>query len=87
MWRRSPTKRGSGRSQRARQVRGGRANVRHVLFMAAIAAIQHNPVLGAYYCRLVALGKPKMVAIVADMRKMLHVLNRLLTDPNFALVH
>jgi transposase len=82
----APFARDSGRIQRARMVRGGRTNVRHVLYMAAVAATQHNPVLGAHYRRLVELGKPKMVAIVAVMRKMLHVLNRLIADPQFSLV-
>ena len=56
------------------------------LYMAAVAATRHNQVLRAYYTRLVAAGKPKMVALVAVMRKMLHVLKRLLADPNFVLV-
>ena len=55
-------------------------------YMAAVAATRHNHVLRAYYTRLVAAGKPKMVALVAVMRKMLQVLNRLLADPNFVLV-
>jgi transposase len=82
----APFARDSGRSQRPRQVRGGRGVVRHVLYMAAVAATQHNPVLRAFYARLVAAGKPKLVALIAVMRKMLHVLNRLLADPHFVLV-
>ncbi len=82
----APFARDSGHSHRARHVRGGRGVVRHVLYMAAVAATQHNPVLRAFYARLVAAGKPKMVALIAVMRKMLHVLNRLLADPNFVLV-
>jgi transposase len=82
----APFARDSGRSQKARHVRGGRGVVRHVLYLAAVASTQHNPVLRAHYARLVATGKPKMVALVAVMRKMLHVLNRLLADPNFVLV-
>lgn len=82
----APVAHDSGRSHRPRHVRGGRAVVRHVLYMAAIAAAQHNPVLRAFYARLVAAGKPKKVALVAVMRKMLHVLNRLLADPHFVLV-
>ena len=82
----APFARDSGRSQRARHVRGGRGVVRHVLYMAAVAATQHNPVLRAFYARLVAAGKPKLVALIAVMRKMLQVLNRLLADPNFVLV-
>lgn len=82
----APFARDSGRSSRVRHVRGGRGVVRHVLYMAAVAATRHNPVLGAFYARLVAAGKPKMVALIAVMRKMLHVLNRLLADPDFVLV-
>jgi transposase len=82
----APFARDSGRSQRPRHVRGGRGVVRHVLYMAAVAAIRHNPVLAAFYARLVAAGKPKLVALVAVMRKMLHVLHRLVVDPNFVLV-
>ena len=82
----APFARDSGRSHRARHVRGGRGVVRHVLYMAAVAATQHNPVLRTFYARLVAAGKPKLVALIAVMRKMLHVLNRLLADPHFVLV-
>lgn len=82
----APFARDSGRSHKPRHVRGGRGVVRHVLYMAAVAATQHNPVLRAYYARLVGAGKPKLVALVAVMRKMLLVLNRLLADPNFVLV-
>ena len=83
----APFARDSGRSHRTRHVRGGRGVVRQVLYMAALAATRHNPVLAVYYARLVAAGKPTLVALVAVMRKMLHVLNRLLVDPNFVLVH
>jgi transposase len=82
----APFARDSGRSHKPRHVRGGRGVVRHVLYMAAVAAIQHNSILRSYYTRLVAAGKPKLVALVAVMRKMLHVLNRLIADPNFVLV-
>ena len=82
----APFARDSGRSHRARHIRGGRGVVRHVLYMAAVAATQHNPVLRAFYARLVAGGKPKLVALIAVMRKMLQVLNRLLADPHFVLV-
>jgi transposase len=82
----APFARDSGRRQGVRRVRGGRGVVRHVLYMAAVAATQHNPLLRAFYTRLVAAGKPKPVALVAVMRKMLHVLNRLIADPNFVLV-
>lgn len=76
----------SGQSHRARHVRGGRAVVRHVLYMAAVAATQHNRILGDFYRRLRDNGKPAVVALVAVMRKMLRVLNRLIADPHFVLV-
>jgi transposase len=82
----APFARDSGRRHAPRHVRGGRGVVRHVLYMAGLAATRHNPVLRAFFERLVAAGKPKMVALIAVMRKMLHVLNRLLADPNFVLV-
>jgi len=82
----APYARDTGKSSRPRHVRGGRAVVRHVLYMAAVAATRSNPVLRAFYQRLVATGKPKMVCLVAVMRKMLGVLNRLLADPQFVLV-
>lgn len=82
----APFARDSGHRLGPRRVRGGRSLVRHVLYMAAVAAATHNPVLRAFYSRLVAAGKPKPVALVAVMRKMLHVLNRLLADPHFVLV-
>lgn len=47
--------------------------------------IRHNTILSGFFARLVEAGKPKLVALVAVMRKMLHVLNRLLADPNFVL--
>jgi transposase len=75
----------SGTTPRPRHVRGGRAQVRHVLYMAAIAAARFNPVLAGFYQRLKARGKPAKVCLVAVMRKMLCVLNRMLQIPNFAL--
>jgi transposase len=76
----------SGTTLKPRHVRGGRAHVRHVLYMAAIAAARYNPILAAFYQRLKARGKPAKVCLVAVMRKMLCVLNRLIENPNFALV-
>lgn len=75
----------SGATSRPRHVRGGRPQVRHVLYMAAVAAIRSNPILAAFYQRLKARGKPAKVCLVAVMRKMLCVLNRLIQNPNFAL--
>lgn len=77
----------SGQHTGSRHVRGGRQEVRQVLYMAAVSASQHNPVLAAFYDRLRAAGKPPKVCLIAVMRKMIVVLNRLLRDPNFTLVH
>lgn len=82
----APFARDSGTQRRPRYIRGGRAVVRHVLYMAAVCAARCNPVLSAFYQRLVAAGKPKMVCLVAVMRKMLGVLNHMLAEPNFTLV-
>lgn len=72
----APVARDSGTVSGQRHIRGGRAAVRHVLYMAAVSGVQHNPVLRALYQRLVAVGKkvPK-VALVACMRKLLCILN------------
>jgi transposase len=81
----APYAKDSGNTPRPRHVQGGRGVVRHVLYMAALAAIRYNRILGEFYRRLRAAGKPAMVCVVAVMRKMITVLNRLLADPNFAL--
>lgn len=75
----------SGSMRKRRRIRGGRSTVRHVLYMAALTASRSNPILRAFYQRLVAAGKPPKVAIVAVMRKMLIVLNKMAADPNFVL--
>ncbi len=54
---------------------GGRADVRRVLYMAALAASRRDPVLRAFHQRLRAAGKPPKVALVACMRKLLAILN------------
>ncbi|TBH26845.1 IS110 family transposase, partial [Rhizobium leguminosarum] len=59
---------------------GGRGKVRAVLFMAALVASRYNPDLKAFRDRLVAAGKPKIVAIVATMRKLLTILNAIIRD-------
>jgi len=58
-----------------RFIQGGRASVRAVLYMAALVATRWNPIIGAFYRRLVAAGKPKKLALVACMRKLLTILN------------
>ena len=57
---------------------GGRASIRAVLFMAALTASRHNPPLAAFHKRLLARGKPAMVALVATARKLLTALNAIL---------
>lgn len=68
----------SGRWHGARRIRGGRAVVRHVLYMAAVTASRCHPVLAPYYQTLRARGKPAKVALVACMRRLLVLLNSLL---------
>ena len=68
----------SGRWRGQRRIRGGRAVVRHVLYMAAVTATRWHPVLGPYYHALRARGKPAKVALVACMRRLLVLLNSLL---------
>lgn len=75
----------SGLTRAPRHVRGGRAQVRHVLYMAAIAASRFNPVLAVFYQRLRAKGKPAKVCFVAVMRKMACLMNKVIKDPHFVL--
>jgi transposase len=65
----------SGTFRGRRAIWGGRAQVRAVLYMATLSAVRHNPVLRAFYQRLVARGKAKKLALVACMRKLLTILN------------
>jgi transposase len=68
----------SGTLRGRRLVWGGRARVRSVLYMATLSAARHNPVIRAFYTRLCAAGKPKKVALVACMHKLLLILNAIL---------
>lgn len=76
----APITKESGRYKGKRVTQGGRAQVRTVLYMAMMSAIQCNPIFKATYQRLVASGKPKKVAIIACVRKMVVVLNTLLKN-------
>jgi len=76
----APFDRESGRWKGKRRCFGGRASVRKVLYMAAVTALRHNPVIAALHQRLTAQGKPFKVAIVACMRKLLVILNALLKN-------
>jgi transposase len=82
----APHPKQSGNFKGKASIRGGRANVRHVLYMAAVTAIRSNPVLAAFYQKLrTESGKTAKVALVAVMRKMLVVLNKLIAQPNFSI--
>jgi transposase len=70
----------SGPRKGKRRIWGGRADVRTVVYMATMAAIRSNPVIKVFHSRLIASGKPKKVAIVASMRKLLTILNAMLRD-------
>jgi transposase len=76
----APFNRDSGTFRGKRQVWGGRAPVRAALYMGALVATRHNPVIGEFYERLLAAGKPKKVALVACMRKLLSILNAVMRD-------
>lgn len=76
----APFARDSGTWRGHRVIWGGRAQVRRALYMAALVASRHNPVLQALYTRLRAAGKPAKVALVACMRKLLTILNAMLQD-------
>lgn len=76
----APFNRDSGQSRGKREVWGGRAPVRAALYMGALVATRHNPILKEFYERLLAAGKPKKVALVACMRKLLSILNAMMRD-------
>jgi transposase len=74
----APLNRDSGTWRGRRTIHGGRASVRAVVYMAALVASRRNPVLVAFYQRLLTAGKPKKLALVACMRKLLTILNTML---------
>ena len=71
----APLARDSGTLRGRRVVWGGRGPVRTALYMSALVATRRNPLIRAFYLRLVSAGKPKKVALVACMRKLLTILN------------
>jgi transposase len=71
----APMNRDSGTQRGRRCVWGGRAHVRAVLYMSALAATRFNPTIRAFHARLIAAGKLPKVALVACMRKLLSILN------------
>ena len=74
----APFNRDSGNLRGKRAIWGGRSRVRTALYMATLVASRHNPVIRAFYERLCSAGKPKKVALVACMRKLLVILNAML---------
>jgi transposase len=76
----APVSRDSGRSRGERHIQGGRPQVRAPLYIACMSALQHNPVLKAFYQRLLAAGKARRVALVAVMRKLVVIANAVLRD-------
>jgi transposase len=76
----APMNHDSGSHRGLRFIRGGRANVRAMLYMAVQTAVKYNPALKVVYERLVGVGKAKKVALVACMRKLLGVLNAIVRE-------
>lgn len=74
----APFNHDSGRMRGKRRIRGGRTSVRGVLYMATLSSTRFNPVIKAFYDRLVRSGKEKKVALVACMRKLITILNAIL---------
>jgi transposase len=76
----APFNRDSGTLRGKRTVWGGRAAIRATLYMAALVASRRNPVIAAFYKRLLAAGKAKKLALTACMRKLLTILNAIVRD-------
>ncbi len=76
----APFNRESGTRRGRRTIWGGRTTVRTVLYMSALVATRHNPVIRAFYERLLAAGKVKKVALTACMRKLLTILNAMVKN-------
>lgn len=76
----APINHDSGQHKGKRMINGGRAHVRATLYMGAIVAIRHNPIIKAFYDRLVERGKSKKLAITACVHKMLVILNAMVRD-------
>ena len=76
----APINRNSGAWRGHRAITGGRADVRNVLYMAALTATRWNPVIGELYAGLRSRGRPAKAALVAAMRKLPTILNAMLRD-------
>jgi transposase len=75
-----PINRDSGNMRGRRAIQGGRAQVRHTLYMATLTATRYNPVIRMFYQRLLAARKINKVALVACMHKVLTALNAMVRD-------
>lgn len=76
----APLSADSGQRKGQRRIWGGRGEVRAALYMATLSAMRFNPVIAEHYQRLLGVGKPKKVAMVACMRKLLTILNAMVRD-------
>lgn len=83
----APYNRDSGEQSGGRHIAGGRKEVRCALYMATLSAVQHDAILKAFYTRLRDAGKKPKVALVAAMRKLVVLMNRLLKNPKFQLAN
>jgi transposase len=81
----APFNHDSGQFRGQRHIFGGRSQVRSVLYMAALVASRHNPILRPLYLRLLTRGKAKKLALTALMRKLIVLANQLLKYPDFIL--
>lgn len=79
----APMNRDSGQYRGKRMIQGGRPAVRQALYMAALVASRHNPVIRVFYQRLRLAGKPTKVALTACMRKLLVILNAMLKNRTY----
>lgn len=77
----------SGPHKGQRHIAGGRARLRRALYMAALTAIRHNPILRRFYQQLRLRNKPAKVALTAVIRKLAILLNHLLKNPPFQLAN
>lgn len=79
----APMNQDSGKHRGKRMIKGGRPKVRQALYMAALVASRHNPVIKEFYQRLRLAGKPAKVALTACMRKLLVILNAMLKNRTY----
>jgi transposase len=79
----APMNQDSGQHRGKRMIKGGRPAVRRALYMAALVASRHNPVIKEFYQRLRQAGKPAKVALTACMRKLLVILNAMLKNRTY----